>query len=149
MHLQRKSKIFNKKNKFLSWIFWWRVDDNELTKQIKEYKKLGLFHSARKISALLFFFSALATASIVLALDLNRYTLIDALLMFLLGIFMYLGHRWAIIGAMIYWTYTKIYLTFPNPTGIQADFIISLVWWLAYMHFFYLAFKVEQERRKK
>ena len=72
----------------------------------------------------------------------------DAGLSILIAIFVYLGHRWAILVAMAWWTLEKT-LSLVDLEHLNAGAAISqLVWWCVYMHAFWLAFRVERERRK-
>ncbi len=43
------------------WLFWWRIDPNEITKQVTEYRSLRFYQSARGISFLCLIFSCCIT----------------------------------------------------------------------------------------
>jgi hypothetical protein len=59
--LSSYAKPTKKSSGSLVWFIWWKVDKDELTKQVKEYNSLSIWRSARKISALLLLFSAAVT----------------------------------------------------------------------------------------
>jgi len=133
------------------WLLWWRVDQAELTEQLEGYDRLGLLRSARKLSVVLLTVSAAVTAAAIYADRLGASSYVDALLFVVLSAFVFFAHRWAMIAVMMLWTLEKgsyVYDSLagaqPNGGGIAAHFL----WWTTYMHAFYLAFRVEQERRR-
>ena len=75
----------------------------------------------------------------------------DCAVMILLGAFVYRGHRWAIIGAMLLWTFEKLAapLMGPPKSGVRPIIIGQLIWWAIYMHAFYLSLRVENERKRR
>ena len=123
---------------------WWKVDESELAKQITEYQTLDWKKSARKISGLFLVLSTIITGLFVYFGKWDASSLIDAGLMALLSVFCFMGKRWALMAAMIYWTFAKIALI-ATSLGLP---IIQILWWALYMKQFYLAWKVEQIRRK-
>ena len=135
-----------------NWILWWRVDDENLQDQITHYDTLGWFTSARKLSVVCLLFSATMTTLFILAGTLGMEAVADIVIMAVLAAFIYRGHRWAMVAAMVFWTLEKFLTTLgplgagkpPNVVGLP----ISLLWWAGYMHAFFLAFRVERERRK-
>lgn len=149
-----ENNLIKKKNRstFYDFILWWRIDQEELTKQVQEYKSLGIWRSARKVSALLLIFSSIVTVLFVIFLNWDSFSLIDVAVSLLLALFIYRGYRWALIVAMFYWTFEKIftiYEGFSSGSFSQTTPIFVLfIWWAAYMHTFYLAFKVESSRTK-
>jgi hypothetical protein len=146
--INKTSKEIKKdRNIFLRCIFWWEINEDELKEQIIQYNDLDILHSARKLSALFFIFSAILTIVFVLFFNINNIFLLDATLMFILAFFMYHRYRWAFIAAMIYWTYSKLISLLPNPNNPETIPISIILFWLVYMHYFYLAFKVEQKRK--
>jgi hypothetical protein len=54
---------------------------------------------------------------------------------------MFKGHRWAMIGAMILWTFEKGY---SLVSGINP--FMTILWWSIYMHIFWESYKVEAMR---
>ena len=134
------------------WLLWWRLDKDEIQRQVKEYKTLKITQSAKGISLLFLLFSSILTVVLVLFLDWDIFSFVDVFLFLILGFFIYRGHRWAMIVAMLLWTYERIYMLIDyetirgtNPTGFSI--FISLFFWAVYMHAFYMAFRVEGERR--
>ena len=117
-----------------SWLLWWRIDKDELQKQIKEYKTLKITQSAKGIGLLFLLFSSAITVVLVLFLDWEIYSLLDIFLFLILGFFIYKGHRWAMIGTMLLWTFERIYVfiddsitTGASPTGffIFLDYLYA------------------------
>ena len=145
--------IAKKRSKKWEWLFWWRISPDELQEQVAQYDTLGWFRSGRKISALLLVFSSVLTVLFATTGVLGSSSTIgaysEAAIFLVLAIFNYRGHRWAFLCAMMLWTLEKgisILDGFSAPT--HAGTIISqVIWWGAYMHAFYLAFRVEQRRR--
>lgn len=141
-----------KKSSYTHWLLWWILDKNELEKQVKEYKTLGIWHSARKISALLLLFSSIITIGMVAFFNYDSSSLIDVAMMLVLAFFIYRGHRWAMILAMLYWTYAKfygLYTSYSSGSTVHTNGIVVIIWWATYMHAFWEAFKVEQLKRKE
>jgi hypothetical protein len=131
-----------------NWLLWWRISPSELKRQVADYRKIRL-GSARILSAALLALSAAMTALFALLGVMPHSALVDTAMFSVLGVFVALGHRWAMIGAMIFWTFEKLVLIVsPNLNGLHTFPITQILWWCAYMHAFYLAFRVEQERRK-
>ena len=126
-----------KKNNFGSMFLWWKIDPLELTEQVTQYHTLGFNKSARKISTLLLMFSCAITLSMILFFNADEQALADVGMMAVLSIFVYRGHKTALVLAMIYWTGSKGYsmLSTKNP-------MMPIIWWVAYMKYFYLAFRV-------
>lgn len=137
-----------------SWLLWWRIDKDEIQRQVKEYKSLKITQSAKGISSLFLLLSSVVTALLVLFFDWDIYSLIDVFLFLILGFFIYRGHRWAMIIAMFLWTYERIYILIDYETAIEGASLTgfsvfgSLFFWTIYMHAFYMALRVEIERRK-
>ena len=134
----------------LDWILWWRIDQTELDSQVEQYDSLRFTRSMRGASVLCLGFSiAITVGFIVLGwLDLAAY--VDVGLMGLLALFIYLGHRWAMLLAMVLWTLEKIMTLVGGfgPHQVGGGAVVSqLIWWCVYMHAFYFAFRIEQKRR--
>jgi hypothetical protein len=68
-----------------------------------------------------------------------------------LGIFIYIGHQWAIVPAMIVWIFEKFILIYEGilETNNSSMHISQIIWWSLYMHSFYVALKIEQLRKTK
>ena len=131
-----------RRNHWLRWLLWWKIEPEELQKNIVEYDTLRIYQSARGTSFLLLLFSVAVTIiGICVGLS-NAWTLVDAIVGFGLAVFIYRGHRWAMLLAMVYWTLEK-----AGQFYLHADnYLLVIVWWTAYMHAFYLSFIVEQKR---
>ena len=127
-----------------NWFLWWRISDKDLRRQVAEYRSLPIYLSMRGLSFLLLLLSSAITVALTELLTHQRLGYIDVGLFLFLGLFVYLGHRWAMIGAMALWTLEKALQGISSP--IFA--VTALVWWALYMHAFYFAFRVEQERRR-
>ena len=92
------------------WILWWQIDPADLERQVAEYDSLGFFHSMRGLSVICLSLSVALTVTLIGfgALGLGASAFIDAAIMAILALFIYLGHRWASLAAMIIWTTEKI-----------------------------------------
>lgn len=122
------------------WFLWWQLDPDELHKQVEGYQSLKIHQSAKGQSLLLLIFSAAMNTALILFSILDSFVFLDVFLFLVLGFFIYQGHKWAMMGAMILWTLEKLL------SLLEVNPIISLIWWAVYMHAFYLAFKVENLR---
>lgn len=142
----------------LPWLLWWRIDQDELNKQVAEYESMRMTRSAKGQSFLLLNLTAWLTMAFIVFAHLSAVDLSEALIALVLGYFIYSGHRWASIAAMVFWSIAKwglIWATIAamgkpvdNPvetiTNNPVEMIMKqLVWWCIYMHAFYLAFRVE------
>src|SRR5689334_8925989 len=83
------------------------IDESELEDQVDEYDDLPIYAAARGLSLLLLLFSAATNAAVIAFGALEPIGLVDAAMMSALGLFIYLGHRWAMILAMVFWTLEK------------------------------------------
>ncbi|MCK4473655.1 zinc-ribbon domain-containing protein [Candidatus Parcubacteria bacterium] len=124
-------------------IFSWRINETELNYQVDNYSKLKITESYRGISVLIT--TALLGISILLALF-NLYPLEEILYGLIIYVpillFVYKGHRWAIVALMILWTFEKGY------QFIEVGGIMPLIWWVIITPYFYRVLKVENKRRK-
>lgn len=139
-----------KKNKATHWLLWWRLDPEEVANSVATYQTKNPLKSARGIAALCFLFSVAISTALVLTGSTQAGGLTDVVVFLVLALFTYLGHRWAMLAGMAWWTLEKVYAVYtgmqaPNPSG--SLLITSVIWWCIYMHAFWFAFKVEQERR--
>lgn len=138
------------KSRSSNWVLWWQIDSSELDEQIARYGTLSIFKSARGISALCLSFSAALTILFIAFRVVSPSAYADVVLFSFLALFIYLGHRWAMIAAMLLWTAEKTFIAVSGLGSIHpntATLIGSFFWWTAYMHAFYLSFRVEQRRR--
>lgn len=127
------------------WLFWWVLDENELQDQVDNYNNQKWYGSYRSIAALLLIFSAVLTIIMVSVGWVTQDSTIDVIAFLILALFIFRGHKWAMISAMLLWTFEKIYLIY---IGSGAP-IVQIIWWTIYMHAFFGAFKVELLRRKQ
>ncbi len=133
-----------------NWILWWRKDQGEIDRQVRGYGTLGFFKSARKVSVALLIFSNLLTLLLVVFKVVSVAGLLDVALMSVLALFIYRGHGWASVAAMVVWTIEKAVAIFTGLSGASANpgvVASSVVWWCVYMHAFMLSFRVERARR--
>lgn len=136
------SETPTKKNALLKVLLWWNVDKQSLKEQVDKYESLG-WQAARKISAALLVFSSVLTLAVAHFTS-NHEAIVDGIIFGFLAIFVFLGKRWAIMGAMVVWTYEKGFMLFTDP---GKNPITQIIWWCFYMSYFYLAWKVENNRR--
>ena len=134
--------------KSLQWILWWRVDPEEIQDQGDRYQTMGWLDSARKLSVLCLLFSIVTTFLLILFKFTPWAGLFDVVLMMALAAFIYRGHRWAMIAAMLLWTLEKIGTVLAGLGTLgwatSGGAVVSVFWWCLYMHASYLAFRVEQ-----
>src|ERR1700712_867373 len=92
------------------WLFWWQVDPDKLEEQVDGYKTLRPWQSMRGISALCLLASSALTLAFAFlsASAFDPDILVDVGLMLGLAVFIYFGHRWAMIGAMLLWSLEKV-----------------------------------------
>ncbi|MDO8503892.1 MAG: hypothetical protein Q7S60_04365 [bacterium] len=128
------------------WLLWWQVDKKELREQVEGYKTLKITKSAKGISLLFLLFSAIATTAFILFFNWDSWAYLDVFLFLLLGLFIYRGQKWAMVAAMIFWTFEKVFLLFDSTISFNP--ILSFIWWAVYMRAFYLAFQVERLRSR-
>ena len=137
------SKLGRKRN-LLDWLLWWRIDQDELDKQVAEYESLRITQSARGQSFLLLILSACATTAFIVSGDLKAVGFSEVIIALVLGYLIYRGHRWASIAAMVFWSIEKWAAIWNRLVGASSgNFVVQLVWWCICMHAFYLAFRVK------
>lgn len=125
-----------------NFLVFWKINPDKLNQQVEQYNSLKIYRSARGISSLWLVFSAVVSALLIIGHKIPVNSVADVALFLIFGIFIYLGHRWAMIGGMIFWTIEKLYAVMTMP----AYFVMQLVWWGLYLHYFYYAYKVEQQK---
>jgi len=96
-----------KKRPKSNWILWWRISDRDLRWQIIDYDTLKINQSMRGIGSLLLGLSAVLSAGLIELFSHNRLGYVDVAIFVAIGFFVYRGHRWAMIVAMILWTVEK------------------------------------------
>jgi len=133
----------------LSFFAWWKTDPDELAKQVDQYSTLKVWQSARGVSALLCVFSFVVTVLLGRwVLNLSNGTLAAEVIIWgLVAVFMYRGHRWAFVLGMILWTLEKGSILLGNPRS--ATPVVQVIWWLIYMKWFTLGYRVEKLRQSK
>jgi len=136
-----------KKKKTSGWS--WKLSPDELREQVEEYKTLKLTQSYRGISILLL--SALLLLGFILSYF-GQYTSMEDMFLSLIiyipiFIFVYKGHRWAIIALLILWTIEKGY-TLYLATESGGFILSSVIWWLIVTPYIYKALLVENARLK-
>jgi len=127
------------------WLAWWLIDEDELQRQVCDYESFRFWQTPRGWSVIALAFSAVATVLMAIVGLMPKYLFLDAVLFAVLALFIYRGQRWAMVGAMLLWTFEKGYALLNADAFDPAPFT-QIIWWTVYMHAFYMAFKVEQER---
>ena len=130
----------------LDWLLWWRPDNEKVEWQAKNYARLEFFDSFKALSLVLILASVLLSAVGLLRADASAAIVAAAglILFVVLSIFVYAGHRWAMIATMILWTLQKGLQFIAQPLSI----LIGIFWWAVVMHAIYSALAVENLRRK-
>ena len=134
-----------------NWVLWWRVDQAELDEQVVGYNSLSIWKAARKVSVLCLCLSMIITTAFIQFHVVGPGAYLDVSLFGIFGAFIYFGHRWAMIAAMLLWTFEKVLTGIdgidPAHPANGGMIVGQFVWWTAYMHAFWLAFQTEQRRR--
>jgi hypothetical protein len=151
-----KGSIKSRWRRELGWLVWWYIDPVELYKQASQYDTIPFMRSARGMAVLCLLFSCVVGLILaylkLIALDELAF---DCAVFVVLAIFIYRGHRWAILAAMGLWTYEQGLAVYNAVVGgvvvggvrVHLNPVMQIIWWCIYMHCFYLAFRVEQQRR--
>lgn len=140
---QKKEKNKKEKKKSTHSVFSWKMTEEELRKQVDNYKTLKITQSYKGISVLILLSFLVLTVMLGLFGIVSLGDTLYGLIIYLpIAFFVYRGHRWAIILLMILWTIEKGYQLF------LVGSIIPLLWWVIIIPYFYKALKVENERRK-
>ena len=138
------------------WLLWWRVGNAEIARGVASYKFQNPLKTSRGVAALCLILSAAMNFAAIYFNLMDFSGFYDAGIGLLLAIFIYIRHRWALVGAMIYWSLEKaiaalgVIAALVTNTGeiISAPALVShFVWWAVYMHIFYIALKVDQKYR--
>ena len=131
-------------------LFDWRIDPEELPRQIIEYRTLRWTESYRKIAGALWLLTLLVTSTI--GQWLTKLTVEEVMtgdtLYAALAIFCFRGHRWAFLVSMILWTFEKVYNVTTADYGAPVFRLFwAILWWALYLGVFWKAFDVERKRR--
>lgn len=137
----------HKREPTLNWFLWWQIDPQELSRQVEQYATLPFHKAARGLAVICVLISAAITGIFIAVGTTPLLGGLDAIAMLALGLFIYLGHRWASVAAMILWTFEKGSLLLGGFAD-GGNPVTQIIWWCLFMHAFYLAFRVEQQRRK-
>jgi hypothetical protein len=133
------------------WLLWWKVEPAEIQQQVSEYYG-HRWTKARHVAAYCLLFSVAMTTLFINVGWMGSNAYLDAAVMLFLAAFVFRGQRWAIVAAMLLWTVEKglgiINLVDANPSPGGWLVVTQLMWWATFMHAFWMAFRVEQERRK-
>ena len=146
-----EKKDEKKKKASLSWLLWWMVDATELASEVERYPSRNPLKTARGVGAICLLLSVAITLACVAFKIIPPSSILDASISLVLAAFVYFGHRWAMLTAMAWWTLEKLVGligAFQGPSAAGAQFITQVIWWCIYMHAFWMAFRVEQARRK-
>ncbi len=124
------------------------VEEKEDKKQLEEYSSLNIFQSRRGQVVLVF--SGLYLLTFILSLF-GLFELSDTLWSLIVYIpiliFVYKGHRWAMILLMILWIFEKsytAYLAIENGNSIVG----SILWLIFGISIIYKALIIENKRKK-
>ena len=133
-----------------NWLLWWKIDPAELQQQVGEYYA-HRWTRARHVAAYCLLFSAAVTTLFINVGSMDSNAYLDAAIALFLAACVFRGQRWAMVAAMLLWTFEKgfgiIDLTEANPP--KGGLVVTqLIWWATFMHAFWVAFRVEQERQK-
>jgi hypothetical protein len=147
-----------RKRNFWHRLLWWRIEPDELNKQVAEYESMRRIQSAKGVSFFLLIFSACLTTALIVIGHSSDVAFCDALISLVLGYFIYRGHRWAAIAAMVFWSVEKVFAITAiwKVAGSSSDpfqhpveqSVVQLVWWNLFMRVFYFAYRVEGLRRR-
>lgn len=129
---------------FWSSLFNWKLDEEELKNQIENYNTLNFFNSLRKISSGLFILSTILTTGYVLLGYISVYAMFDALIFLVLAILIYRGKHWALVLAMIFWTFEKYY-DISSGGSNTTTIVWAIIWWAVYMSFFWKAYQLKRK----
>lgn len=135
---------------FWNFLMWWKVNEARIEYQANNYYGLR-FGSYRAISAILFVLTAVLTTGMLLYSADSSYTYYDVAMYLILAAFIYFGHRWAMIVAMLVWTFAKGYAVYEALSGGHPrpwNIFMQVVFWAIYMHYFYRALRVEYVRNR-
>jgi hypothetical protein len=131
------------------WLLWWQVDDAIISRQVGQYRTLKIHQSSRGQAFLLLLLAAVLTVLMIEFVSHNRIDYVDVFLFLLVGGFIWRGARWAMIAAMILWTLEKVLQLAGTLSAGKGSMVVGMiVWWAVYMRTFYVAWRVENARRK-
>lgn len=138
----------HKREPTLNWFLWWQVGSRELSRQVERYSTLPFMKSARGLAAFCLIISVVLTVALIAFGALPIAGGATVIIMLPLALFIYLGHRWANLAAMVWWTIEKAAFLFEGFASGGGNPVTHVIWWCIFMHAFYLSYRVEQQRRK-
>lgn len=144
--VETENKQTKKGRSLLSWLLWWKIEEGELNQQVDGYNKLDIAHSARGISFLLLIFSAIVQVLLITSGS-QDLSYVEVFLFLILGYLIFRGKKWAMITTMIFWTIEKAYSLYLAYVSSSGSAFWAILFWVVYMHYFYLAYKVEASRK--
>jgi hypothetical protein len=130
-------------------LFKWKMDEEELKNQVENYNTLGFFKSARKVATALMIFAAIISLIYAMIGWFPSEVWIDIVLILVLAFFVYKGKKWAMIVAMIYWTFDKglqLISGFSTEDFSGGNIIMPILSWAIFMGAFWQAYQVERAR---
>ena len=138
----------NKQQSALSW----RISKEELDKQVNQYDKLKAYQSFRGISALILSFGLIAGTAVSLLVGVSSIeVLFLAFIQVVFIYFIYKGHRWAMVVAILAFTANIVMSAFERSIAgnftTTSVFLVSIVW-LLIVGYLVKAIRIENHRRK-
>jgi uncharacterized membrane protein len=132
--------------------FSFRFSEENLNEQVRNYSSLEITKSARGQCVLFFATLNIFTLLLTYFIDISGITFRDVILEILiifvpLLIFVYKGHRWAIIGIMAVWTIEKIYTFYLLATNGGSP-LMSIFYLILGLGVCARALQVENAHRK-
>lgn len=123
-------------------------EDKEFENQVNNYHSLKITKSIR--GELTVFFIVVMIASLILGFFEFMGTFEDALYGLIiyipLTLFIYKGHRWAMVSMIVVWTVEKGY----QLVMLNGKFgLLTFIWWIMVVSYLYKAIKIENARRRK
>jgi len=139
----------NKKQSLLSW----RIDKEELDKQVSQYFQLKIHQSFRGISTIILSLGLLAGTSVSMFLSLPTIDILFGVgIGSILIYFVYNGHRWAMIASTLDFTVNILMSSFNriiDGTFSTTSFIFIGVAWIVVVGYLIKAIRIENHKNKR
>jgi hypothetical protein len=129
-----------------NWLWWWRVDNEAVAKQVQQHNTLSFFKTYKAVSVLFLLLSAGFIAFLVVMGVNEMDSLLDALVLLTLSLLVARGNLHAIIFTMIFWTVARawnVYQALLQPEISPGLILLIFAWWCVCMHAFYMTYCVE------
>ena len=134
--------------------FSWKMSPQELEFQVANYRTLSFSKSARgiviQIMGIIIILS-LVLASVISSIMPGFFsmtgTIIESIVYAVLLIFVYMGHRWAMVTVLVLWTLDKASTAYLQLSH-NGNAFMSILFWLIIAPYIIKAIKVENARRK-